>query len=133
VFGLNIEFKKGNSIWIDLVSRSEIVLKSTIDSKKETFTLFFIPYKNKTGILEIIGARTVNLISKIGLSSKVAKQLVSLHKAVPRSLNAQASLIKNDVKKNSHIYCRDAKIYRTNRFRGNFLQCSKMQVNSSII
>ena len=98
MFGLNIEFKKGNSIWIDLVSRSKIVLKSTIDSKKETFTLFFIPYKNKTGILEIIGARTVNLISKIGLSSKVAKQLVSLHKAVPRSLNAQASLIKNDVK-----------------------------------
>ena len=97
--GLNIEFKKGNSIWLDLVRYSEIVLKSNINSQKETFTLFFIPNDNKTEILEIIGVHTKDLITKVNLSSEIAKQLVALHSKVPRSLNAQTSLTKNDVRK----------------------------------
>ena len=96
--GLHIEFKKGNSIWLDLVRYSEILTKSNDDAEKVTFTLFFIPNKERDEIIEVIGVKTTDIISKIGLTETYAKELLLLNKAVPRSLNAQASLTKNDVK-----------------------------------
>ena len=93
-----IEFKKGNSIWLDLVRYSKILLKVNSDASKETLTLFFIPNKAKDKIEEVICVSTNKLIEYIKLDKEKAKQLISLNENVPRSLNAQASLTKKDVK-----------------------------------
>ena len=97
-FETYIEFKKGKSIWLDLVRYSEILLKVNSDASKETFSLFFIPNDFRDKINEIIGVKTNNIIKKIGLSENVANQLIDLKKIVPRSLNAQASLTVKDIK-----------------------------------
>ena len=94
-----IEFKKGNSIWLDLVRYSEILLQVNVNSSKETLTLFFIPNKLRDKIEEIICVRTKNLIEYIKLDKVKAEQLISLNEKVPRSLNAQASLTKKDIRK----------------------------------
>ena len=96
---LHIEFKKGNSIWLDLVRYSEILCKANQDAAIKTFTLFFIPNKERECIQEVIGVKTDDIIGKVGLTQAIAKELISLKEIVPRSLNAQASLTKNDVKK----------------------------------
>jgi hypothetical protein len=93
-----IEFKKGNSIWLDLVRYSEILLKTNIDASKETLTLFFIPNKSKNEIEEVICVETKTLIKFINLDEEKAKQLILLNENVPRSLNAQASLTKKDIR-----------------------------------
>jgi len=93
-----IEFKKGNSIWLDLVRYSEILLKSNDDASKETITLFFIPNKLRDTIEEIICVKTKDLIKFINLNQDGAKQLITLNDKVPRSLNAQASLTKKDIR-----------------------------------
>jgi len=93
-----IEFKKGNSIWLDLVRYSEILLQINTDASKETLTLFFIPNKTKDKIEEVICVTTKKLIEYINLNQEKAKQLILLNKNVPRSLNAQASLTKKDVR-----------------------------------
>jgi len=93
-----IEFKKGNSIWLDLVRYSEILLQSNADASKDTLTLFFIPNKTKDKIEEIICVVTKKLIEYIKLDQEKAKQLILLNKNVPRSLNAQASLTKKDIR-----------------------------------
>lgn len=95
--GMYIEFKKGNSIWLDLVRYSEVLTKSNSDAEKETFTLFFIPNKERTGIVQVIGVRTQDIIDKLGLNEIYSKELLELNSIVPRSLNAQASLTKKDV------------------------------------
>ena len=48
--GMNIEIKKGNSIWLDLVRYSEITLGI---GYKDTITSFFIPSKDKMFIDKI--------------------------------------------------------------------------------
>ena len=93
-----IEFKKGNYIWLDLVRYSEILLKINEDACRETLTLFFIPNKTKNKIEEIICVDTKKLIEYIKLDKEKAKQLILLNENVPRSLNAQASLTKKDVR-----------------------------------
>ena len=93
-----IEFKKGNSIWLDLVRYSEILLQSNEDASKDTVTLFFIPNKTKDKIEEVICVITKKLIEYINLDQEKAKQLILLNKNVPRSLNAQASLTKKDIR-----------------------------------
>ena len=93
-----IEFKKGSSIWLDLVRYSEAFLKIDEDASKETLTLFFIPDKKKEKIEEIICVQTKSIIEKVRLTEEIASQLIKLNKAVPRSLNAQASLTKKDVR-----------------------------------
>ncbi|WP_456485285.1 hypothetical protein [Hydrogenimonas sp.] len=93
-----IEFKKGNSIWLDLVRYSEILLKVNTDASKETLTLFFIPNKTKDKIEEVICVTTKKLIEYIKLDREKAEQLILLNKNVPRSLNAQASLTKKDIR-----------------------------------
>lgn len=94
-----IEFKKGNSIWLDLVRYSETLLQINPDASKETLTLFFIPNSTKDKIEEIICVTTKKLIEYIKLDKKKAKELILLKENVPRSFNAQASLTKKDIKK----------------------------------
>jgi hypothetical protein len=93
-----IEFKKGNSIWLDLVRYSEVLLQSNEDASKDTLTLFFIPNKAKDKIEEIICVVTKKLIEYIKLDQEKAEQLILLSENVPRSLNAQASLTKKDIR-----------------------------------
>lgn len=93
-----IEFKKGNSIWLDLVRYSEILLQSNVNASKDTLTLFFIPNKTKNKIEEIICVTTKKLIEYIKLDQEKAEQLILLNENVPRSLNAQASLTKKDIR-----------------------------------
>jgi hypothetical protein len=94
--GYRLEFKKGTSIWLDLVRYSEIHLKVNEDAACDTLTLFFIP-NGQTAIGKVICVRTCDLISKLGLDGEVARFLTALQGKVPRSLNAQASLTVNDV------------------------------------
>lgn len=101
--GNYIEFKKGNSIWLDLVRYSEVLLKTNGDAAKDTLTLFFIPDSSKSSIEKIICVKTYNIIKTINLTEDIAKQLIALNNIVPRSLNAQASLTKNDVKRISEF------------------------------
>lgn len=93
-----IEFKKWTSIWLDLVRYSEVVLKTTDDAKYETITLFFIPDKRKTRIQEVFWIKTSTLIAKLGLNHEIAQTLLELHRIMPRSLNAQASLTVKDIR-----------------------------------
>ncbi len=95
---LYIEFKKGRSIWLDLVRYSEIILGKNEESNIQTFTLFFIPDNDRSKIIEIIGLETSKLIKKINLDKKDAIQLLDLNKTVPRSFNAQASLTTKDIR-----------------------------------
>lgn len=93
-----IEFKKGKSIWLDLVRYSEIKMEINDDAKTPTITLFFIPDNNKTCIELIIGIETKRLIESLQLSDQDAEYVIMLKEKVPRSLNAQASLTVNDVR-----------------------------------
>ena len=93
-----MEFKKGSSIWLDLVRLSESFLRINEDASKETLTLFFIPDKKRERIEEIICVKTKTIIEKVAITEEIAKQLINLNSAVPRSLNAQASLTKKDVR-----------------------------------
>ncbi|MEK7148677.1 MAG: hypothetical protein AAB770_02045 [Patescibacteria group bacterium] len=95
---LYIEFKKGRSIWLDLVRYSEIILGENAEANTQTFTLFFIPNSDRSKIVEIIGLETSKLIEKINLDKKDAIQLLDLNRTVPRSFNAQASLTIKDIK-----------------------------------
>lgn len=94
-----IEFKKGRSIWLDLVRYSEISLKLNEDACRETICLFFVPNKERSRIEEVICVETNALIKAVGLNQTQAESLMQLMEAVPRSLNAQASLTVNDIKK----------------------------------
>jgi hypothetical protein len=96
--GLLLEFKKGRSIWVDLVRYSEILLGSAPKEAIETLTLFFIPAGSKDRIEEIIAVETKALIEKFALTADSARALVQLNKQVPRQLNAQASLTVKDIR-----------------------------------
>ena len=94
-----LEFKKGKSIWLDLVRYSEVVLKINPDSLNDTITLFFPHNFDWTKIENIVGVQTKKIIEKMILNEDIAKAILELKDRVPRSLNAQASLTMNDVKK----------------------------------
>ena len=96
--GLFLEFKKGRSVWLDLVRYSEILLKVGEEASQETITIFFIPNKRRTEIEEIIVVDTKILIEKLRLNAEIAERLIKLNKVVPRSLNAQASMTLNDIR-----------------------------------
>ena len=95
---LYIEFKKGRSIWLDLVRYSEIKNRINENASIETVTLFFIPDANRELITEILGIKTSRLIENLNISFKDAKFIQELNERVPRSLNAQASLTVNDIR-----------------------------------
>lgn len=95
---LNIEFKKWKSVWLDLIRYSEVVVWIDNSSRQKTFTLFFIPNKEKDKIIEIIWVNTERIIDKLWLDISIAKIFIELNKKMPRSLNAQASLTIKDIR-----------------------------------
>jgi hypothetical protein len=97
--GLKIEFKKGRSIWLDLVRYSEILLKDNADASEDTITLFFVPDNQKYTIENIVMVETKSLIQELRLTEEIAKTLLQLNSHVPRQLNAQASLTLADVRR----------------------------------
>lgn len=90
--GYRLEFKKGRSIWLDLVRYSEIFTKCSEEACQEVYSLFFIPDLGRERIKEVICVETECILSKLALSDDRCQALLSLNDAVPRSLNAQASL-----------------------------------------
>jgi len=94
---LNIEFKKGTNIWLDLVRYSEVLLLNS-NTDMATYTLFFIPDITKRSIKEIIGVDTRKIIEKVGLTIDEAILIRKIHEKVLRNLNAQANLTVRDVK-----------------------------------
>ena len=94
-----IEFKKGKSIWIDLVRYGEVILKANTQACQETVPLFFIPNPVRDKIEEVVGVKTEVLVAKMGLTEQDAKVLLDLAKKVPHSLNAQASLTVTDIQR----------------------------------
>ena len=95
--GFFLEFKKGTSIWLDLVRYSEILSGCANVNNEEIYNLFFIPNKTRMRIDEVICVLTNDLINKIGLSVADANELIKLNKKLPHSLNAQASLTVKDI------------------------------------
>ena len=93
-----IEFKKGKSVWLDLVRYSETLLKTNEDSMKETVTAFFVPSKDKMKIEEIILVETSSIVNALSLDKETAEIISSLNDKLPRSLNAQASLTLGDLR-----------------------------------
>ena len=93
-----LEFKKGKSIWLDLVRYSEILLRVTTEASRPTITLFFVPGPYRYEIEEIVVVETNHLIEKLKLNEEIASSLVALNKHVPRQLNAQASLTLADIR-----------------------------------
>lgn len=96
--GILLEFKKGKSVWLNLVRYSEVLLGKTNDAKRETITVFFVPNKQRTQIDEIIGANTKKIIKKVKLTIPYAKTLISLNTHVPHTLNAQVNLTLSDLR-----------------------------------
>ena len=97
--GYLLEFKKGTSIWLDLVRYSEVLLRVNENACREVLSLFFIPDKRKEQIAEIICVESCAIIENLKLSEEYARMLIQLNDRVPRSLNAQASLTVNDLRR----------------------------------
>ena len=93
-----IEFKKGTSVWLDLVRYSEILTKLNENAIQKVHSLFFIPNKDREKIVEIICVETEEIMKRLELDSAKALSILELHKVVPRSLNAQASLTLKDLR-----------------------------------
>ncbi|MGC8540244.1 MAG: hypothetical protein ACP5QA_06390 [Phycisphaerae bacterium] len=98
--GCLLEFKKGKSIWLDLVRYSEVRLKQNELAMVRTETLFFLPDNNGDRIIEVACVDSAKLMEFLGLSDdSVAKSILAINDTVPRSLNAQASVTWTDVRK----------------------------------
>src|SRR5688500_995218 len=80
-----IEFKKGRSIWLDLVRYSEISLGLNDDARKQTICLFFVPDKERSRIEEVICVETSALVEAIGLTHSQLESLMDIRQAVCRS------------------------------------------------
>ena len=94
-----LEFKKGRSVWLDLVRYNEMLLKIYPTAHNNVLNLFFVPNINRSLISEILCVETNELIRKLKLTEVFAEQLLALNKNLPRSLNAQASLTINHLKR----------------------------------
>ena len=99
-----IEFKKGRSIWVDMVRYSEIFLKLNNEATVQTLNLFFIPNRkddkasNNTYIDEIIVAKTSDLIDLFGIDEEMAQYEIRRMKDSPHSRNSQESLTPKTIK-----------------------------------
>lgn len=82
---------------MDLVRYSEYLLKQTPESHVEVVTLFMRYLEQR--ITDIYAVTTKNIIRALSLSKRTAEDLLRIRDEVPRSLNAQASLTENDVRK----------------------------------
>lgn len=99
---LCIEFKKGRSIWLDLVRYSEVLMKIDENASKKTISLFFIhnidkdKNKHRTEIVKIIAVDTSKIIEKLHLDNEQASALIELHRNLreqsKKTLNAQVSM-----------------------------------------
>lgn len=98
-----VEFKKGRSVWLDLVRYSEQLAGISEEARVPVLTLFFLPDNGKTVIDEIIAVSTTALVTELGLTSEIAHQLITLRESVPRSLNVQASLTPRDLRRISEF------------------------------
>ncbi|MCW4013908.1 MAG: hypothetical protein NWF07_13110 [Candidatus Bathyarchaeota archaeon] len=95
-----IEFKKGKSIWLDLIRYSETILLTNDEASHDTINLFFIPNKTKDQIETIICVETKQLISKLELDKESAKKLLEIDKLIPHHINAQARLTIKEITEN---------------------------------
>ncbi len=95
--GLNIEIKKGTSIWLDLRRYAEIVKHNG----PETITCFFVPDKSKTYIQTIFVVDTTKIIKWLNISQETADKILDI--GVPRGLNMQASMTLKDVKQMADV------------------------------
>lgn len=95
--GQRIEFKKGRSIWLDLVRYSEQLLGTAEAAREHVLTLFFVPDASRSRVERILCCDTEALLRKLGLTTEEASALVELRARVPRQLNAQASLTVSDI------------------------------------
>jgi len=91
--GINIEIKKGTSIWLDLRRYAETVK----NQGPETITVFFIPNKTKDFIKTIFIVNTNKIIDWLNINRETADKILDIQ--VPRSLNMQASMTIKDVQK----------------------------------
>lgn len=96
---LFLEFKKGRSIWLDLVRYSEILKRCNEEACREVLSLFFIPDNERSKIIEIICVKTESIIENLKLDEDFSETIIQLKDTVPRSLNAQASLTVADLRK----------------------------------
>jgi len=90
-----IEYKKGKSVWLDVVRYAEIQSKHNSESSNKTITLFFVPNKTRDLIDEIICVDTDVLISHLELCDEHVKFLLDFYdrqRKAKRSINAQVSL-----------------------------------------
>lgn len=102
--GVLVEFKKGRSIWLDLVRFAEVILSNDGDANQPTVTLFFVPERHRSRherrkIVEVLGLPTRNVIDALKLSVDEAHSLVALHRKLPRAFNAQARFTLSDVRR----------------------------------
>ncbi len=97
--GVKLEFKKGRSIWLDLVRYAEQMGEITGDAREEVATLFLIPNPERSKIVEVIVCETEKLLDYLNLQTNDAKTLLELRERVPRSLNAQASMTVPDARR----------------------------------
>jgi hypothetical protein len=95
--GQRIEFKKGRSIWLDLVRYSEQLLGTVDAAREDVVTFSFIPDRRRTRVERILCCDTEALLRKLGLTTDEANALLALCARVPRQLNSQASLTVGDI------------------------------------
>jgi len=93
-----LEFKKGRSIWLDLVRYSEVILRYNETACHEVLSLFFIPDKDRLRIVEVICVETTCITEKLRIGEADCSVLLELNQRMPRSLNAQASLTVADLR-----------------------------------
>lgn len=91
---LYLELKLGN-IWLDLVRYSEKLLQVNDGARRPVITLF-LQYR-EARITEIYAVEDQQLLKALQLTKESAQDLLRIHREVPRSLNAQASLAPADV------------------------------------
>lgn len=97
--GYWLEFKKGTSIWLDLVRYSEMLLGENEEAKMKTHCLFLVPDTARTRIREIMCVESSRIIEFLHLTPEWGRSLLALQRLVPRQLNAQASLTLSDVRR----------------------------------
>jgi hypothetical protein len=96
---LLLEFKKGRSIWLDLVRYSEALIGLNEDARTRTETFFFLPDPRGECIEEIVCVESAVLITFLGLTDEaVARSILAIKDRVPHSLNAQASVTWPDIR-----------------------------------
>lgn len=103
--GIHLELKMGN-IWLDLVRYSECLLKRSPESRIPVITLFMRYRKQR--ITDIYAVTTENTIKALNLSPRDAENILQINDKVPRTLNAQANLTVNDIRKIAEFHIRSS-------------------------